>query len=290
MDIKMAYQILGLQEGATLEDVEKRFIILIKKQQTLRYLEKDQHTIEQINSDQTNEAYTVLRAYLLNETNDENEISWKKSFKKNFQHYFYYYKYHVLALLIVSILVISVINSIVDSKKQQDELANQPPVALTVTLFGAYINEDLSPLQNNLATMFSEWDRIEVDLLYSPTETSSQQDLGAVIKSQAILTQSSPDVLIVDTHHFDTLVSKGSFLNLDDISSDALKIAGNDRLLYDQTEDDTTDHLYGINIADSAVFQGAGISGSEKIAVIVKGTDRYEQALNFLTTVSKSID
>lgn len=79
-------------------------------------------------------------------------------------------------------------------------------------------------------------------------ETNSQQNLEAVIKSQAILTQSSPDVLIIDTHHFDILVSNGSFLNLDDISSDAIKIAGKDRLLYDQTEDDNTDHLYGINI------------------------------------------
>ncbi|WP_112180249.1 MULTISPECIES: hypothetical protein [Paraliobacillus] len=290
MDIKTAYQILGLQEGATIEDVEKRFLILIKKQQTLNYLKKDENTIEQINSDQTNEAYTVLRAYLLNEMNDKIEVSWKKSFKSNFQHYFYYYKYPALGLFIVIILVISLINSVVDSKSKQAELADQTPIALNVTLFGEYINEDLSPFQNNLTAMFAEWNRIKVDLLYSPRETNSQQDLGAAVKSQTILTESSPDVLIVDAHQFDILVSNGSFLSLDDISSEALKVAGKDRLLYDQTEDDNTEHLYGINITDSTIFQGAAISGSEKIAVIVKGTDRFERALEFVTKTSKSID
>lgn len=290
MDIKLAYQILGLQEGATLEDVEKRFLILIKKQKTLHYLEKDQTTIEQINSDQTNEAYTVLRAYLLNETNDENEIGWKKSFKKNFQHYFHYYKYHALALFIVIILVVSLINSTVDSINKKTELAKQPPVALTVTLFGEYINEDLTPLHNNVAAMFSEWNRINVDLLYSPTETNSQQDMGSTIKNQAILSNSSPDVLIVDPHHFDLFVRNGSFLSLDEISPEAIEHAGKNRLVYDQADDDTTDHLYGINIADSTIFEGSGISGSEKIAVIIEGTDHFEKALNFVNEVSKSIE
>ncbi|GGM24337.1 hypothetical protein GCM10011351_07590 [Paraliobacillus quinghaiensis] len=292
MDIKTAYEILELPKDATLDDLEDRFIILIKREQSV----SANNVKEELNADQINTAYRVLRDYLTDEEEPESKIG----LKEKIEHFFRYYKLHVIGVLAIILGVGVIVNTVIDNRNEQAKLADQPPAALKIVLLGDYVNEDLTellednlneeltPIQEKIASFFPEWERIELDLYYSPPEVRSQTDIGMTIKNQVNLAQNSPDVLIVDSSHFKTFVANGSLLALDDLSQSS-KDAAENNLLFAQEVDDRPEQLYGVNITDSSIFQETNLPG-KKIAVIFNTAENYENALAFINETAKTLD
>ncbi|MRH43914.1 hypothetical protein GH741_14825 [Aquibacillus halophilus] len=287
MDIKEAYTILGVSEQASINELEDRFFILIKREKTAR--ETDSHdSNHHIDLDQLDEAYNLVRANILGDTTEESENS-DRSLRGKIDNILYHYKFHIIGGIFLLLIVGSFLFTIVNQQIEKARLGEQVPPALTIVLLGEYQSEDLTPLQDHLASLFPEWERIKLDLLYTPKESRSQQDYGTVIKNQVTLTQANPDILIVDKHQYDQLVDLGSFLSLDQLSEDLAGKIDNEGLLYHQSEDDEEQHLYGINISTSEIFNNTDISG-EKIITIIDGTNKPDNAFLFINRATESMN
>ncbi|MBM7570788.1 hypothetical protein [Aquibacillus albus] len=277
MDIKKAYEILGVSEKVTMEELEDRFMILVKRHKNASQLSNEEETSE---LDQINEAYYIIRAHLLG----QDESAANETFKEKLGHFIYYYKFHVVGGIIGLILIISFISSIVEGQNNKIDL---PPADLTIVMLGEYQIDDTLPIQEKLNPLFPQWETLHIELFYQPSEMNSEHDMGIIVKNQAELSQLDLDLLILDEHQYSVFVERNSFVSLDHLSDGLIESVGQDKLYYDQAEEDTQEHLYGIDLADSTIFDNVD-DRENKIAVIPKGQESIEKAETFITTVLES--
>ncbi|QMV41134.1 J domain-containing protein [Cohnella cholangitidis] len=95
-ELKKAYEILGLPEDATREQVENRYFILMKRART----EKSRNEAEDDNH-QPLDLTEINRAYNLVLGIETEKIGTIEKQTKT-AHFFYYYKFHVIIGLIMS--------------------------------------------------------------------------------------------------------------------------------------------------------------------------------------------
>src|SRR5699024_3090156 len=134
--------------------------------------------------------------------------------------------------------------------------------------------------------LFPEWERIELQLLYVPTEFNSEMDMATAQKNQVTLATEKPDIYIFDQHHFDTFVKDETFVQLDELARDGMQ--GDERFL--KKEIDGQEHIYGVDITDSQQFSGMAIESYEKIAVIRLNAYQEENAFEWLGAVLKALE
>ncbi|MCT2535211.1 hypothetical protein NC661_11890 [Aquibacillus koreensis] len=278
MDLKKAYEMMELSKGATFKELEDKFFILIKRQNT-NTAENDEQAEKDHNL--LNEAYEIVKKDILGE---EETTESKRPIKDKIDHIIYHYKFHIIGGIFLILILGSFVSTLINS---QVDKAKQIPPSITVVMLGNYIGDDTSLLEENLASLFPEWEYIKLEFLSNPDQENkqTQQGYGNVIKNQVILANAKPDILIVDQKHFDSYVSNGSFLPLEDhISDQKIGQLAEDQLRYSPTEDDPKEKLYGIEITDNAIFNDVDISG-EKIVVIRRGAEEKDNAITFIDKV-----
>ncbi|WP_226037795.1 hypothetical protein [Aquibacillus saliphilus] len=285
MDIKKAYTIMGISEDASLNELEDRFLILIKREKTARENSSVQASENKIDLDQLNEAYSTLKNHLHGiEFPSENKSS-SSPFKEKLDHIFYYYKFHMIGGIILILLASSVISTIIDRQIEKAQIEEQGPPALHVMFYGEFDSETETSLQSNFANLFPDWNHIKLEYIHSSKEPRSQQDYGTVVKNQVVMATSKPDIIIFDQYHYDGMVTLGSFVRLDELSTDIEEKIDESKLNFNQVEEDDRGYLYGVDITDSVVFDDLGMDG-EKVAIIRKGSEKMDTALEFIKTTA----
>ncbi|MDQ0258019.1 hypothetical protein J2S74_005482 [Evansella vedderi] len=284
MDIQKAYEILDISRESSIEEIEEKYFLWIRiaKAQEQKGITDPN---ELINMDEITEAFNVIRNHLLEEASSKEGKKPKSPFREKMDHFFDYYKFHTVAAVFTLILAFFLIQSIVENRQEQARLAALPPVDIEIMMYGEYFNDDISPLENNIAAMFPDWERIEVNLVYGPTEVTTEFDIGAVQKNAITLMMEVPDIYIMDLHHFRKFFEDGPFQPLDPILENEVEQLEDDRLYYLQMQNDDQERLYGIDIAGSDIFNGVELVGKEKIAIIRLDADKEENAITFLQSV-----
>lgn len=268
MDLRTAYETLDVQEDCSLETLNERYFDLTEKKLPVDQLENIQ------------DAYNTIKNHI-----EETTPKPKLSFGEKVGEFFFHYKTHLIIGLVVIAIVGSLGYSLINGQIERRKEANRPPADLEVILFGDYMEEDLSPLEDNMRDLFPEWERIDLQLLYVPTDVNSEMDMGVAQKNQVTIATEKPDMYIFDRNHFNNFVEDGAFVQLDALES----AVPEDKELLLKQEVDGQAHMYGLDVSDANLFSGMAIEKDEKIAVIRGNAQQEDNALELLEAVLKEL-
>ncbi|MDC3417369.1 hypothetical protein [Aquibacillus salsiterrae] len=268
MDIQKAKEILEVSDDVTLDQLDERYIRLIKRQRNLGN--------NQI--DELNQAYKLIKSELTGVPLEPTSIK-DSPLKEQVSHFFYYYKFHLLGGTIGLFLIVYLVVSMLGGNDNED-IADHPEEEFNIIMMGNYASDDVTLIEENLTNLYPNG-IANFDFFYQPEEVRSQFDMGTIVKNQATLTQANPDVFIFDKRNYEVFVDDGSFIPLDDLN---LSETEQSSLYYSKTEDDDTNRLYGIEISGSDLFKGTNIEGA-KIILISKGSNDIEGAKSFIQSL-----
>lgn len=263
MDLQRAFEIMGVREDCSLEELNDQYHTLIETEARIDHVEDIQS------------AYNLVLAHV-NETNPEP----KSSFRVKLGHFFHYYKFHVIFGVLAVLLIGSLTNSLIQGQIDKKKEANKPPTNIEIMFFGNYQEEDLSSLENKIQQISPDWERIKLELVYAPIEVNSELDIGAMQTSRVKLVTAKPDIFIFDSHHFNAFIVDALFLSLDQFENESQK---EDKWVLYQQEDDNRAHIYGIDLSDHELFKELAMASDEKIAVVRTNAINKENALDFLS-------
>ncbi|MCD9024882.1 hypothetical protein [Cohnella silvisoli] len=262
-ELKKAYEILGLPEDATREQVENRYFILMKKARA-----EQSRAADNDGEDSTLDLAEVNRAYNL-VLGIESQKSTTVEKPTKLGHFFYYYKLHVIVGIIIVLIAGYMIKDGIDKRRAA---ANLPPANLSVSVFGNFYFADVGLLEQNMLKLVPDWKRIATTLVFVPTEIKSQQDMAMQQKSVLMLMTEKSELYITDEKNFKSLSAQGAFVSLNQFEGWSSLNVPKDKLRLGRTDEDKEDHPYGIDVTGNPVFKGIEMSGEHQI-IAVRATE-----------------
>ncbi|ADU30539.1 hypothetical protein [Evansella cellulosilytica] len=286
MDLKRAYEILGVTYKAPIEEVEEQFFILIKSHKT--QLETNVDSQNLINIDEVNEAYGTIKEYFekLEKEKRQQDAPQKSAFRKKLEHILYYYKFHIIAGIFILVVTVVITLSTIEQRQQQAIIDSLPPADLTINIYGQFRNIEKDTLEDNILTMFPEWERVEIKVTTSPIEINSQFDVGEQQISVIELMHDESDVFIVDAFHFSTLIERDIFLPLTFLNENIINDTDNEELFYASIDNEIGEALYGLDITNHPIFIDSNMDPTNRNVVTfhARGNEQ-ENAKKFIETL-----
>ncbi|GGH16460.1 molecular chaperone DnaJ [Paenibacillus segetis] len=293
-DLKQAYETLGLPENASREDVEKAFDLQLRKS---RNRQQDAN----LTDGEESEFSIKLKAYkqiveyedrlIIQGKNQERYSKWGRfsGTAEKVDDFFRLYKFRVIISVIAVIVLIFGINAFIDHREEQKRLAALPPIDLSILYIGNFITNDTTgrtdELEKAMTEQFPEFQRLGISLTFLPPEGDGAGGAGMAYqqKAMAVLATESPDIYIMDKPTIEWIGRSGVLQNLDDVAEGALKpFLTTDKTIKVKTEDDTTEHIYGIDVSDSPLFNELPISKREVILTVRDGSKNFDKAMLFI--------
>ena len=285
MDQKVACQILGVNKGASKEEIRKRYYILSKRYDIQK--QSSDKTDEIVDIKNVIEAYNSLMEYDTLSAEEEailrrppNPIYKKLGInEKKFKNFMYYYKNKLVIGVLVLITLFSMVRGCM----------NKIVPDLYFSVVGnVYISDtEILKMSQKIKTTFPDIKEISVDNMYIPSTNLNEQDIAVQQKAMLILTVGETDIVIMDFENYERYSAQGAFLNLDEYVDswgiDTEKNSDNVIKLADSNER----HLYGINIVDNPFFKDIELLGKEKIVAIKFNSKNKEKALEVLEYITK---
>jgi hypothetical protein len=304
-DLKQAYEMLGLPETATKEELENRFFLLTRRARAQKMREGgDTPAEEAVDLDKISEAYRFIRDYEENQAKAEFTAQEYGKFKgmankaQKWDHFFHYYKFHMLIGLIVLALIGYGIKAFVDHREEQARLAKLPPIDLSVMFYGEFFygesfGADTEPLGEEILKQFPDWKRVKAELTYVPSEVRSEQDMALIQKSVIVLLDNKSDLFIVDKANFEKLANQGFFLPLDSYEgagAGELPQDGDSRaIVYQpvdsngQPEPSLDEAVYAIDLSGTPLGDQLGVNGTGQYYAAIKASAANpEKAAQFI--------
>jgi len=254
-ELKKAYELLGLPEDATRDQVENRYFILLKRAKT-----------ETQDLTQINQAYNRIIGI-------ESEKTGTMEKQSKVGHFFYYYKVHVIVGLLIVLIGGYMIKDGIDKRR---EAANTPPANLSVSVYGNFFFADMELLEQNMLKLVPEWQRIKTTLVYNPRDIQSPQDMALQQKSMLMLITEKDEVYVTDETNFQSLAMQGVFVKLDNFAAKTGLSLPQDKIQKAKTEDDSVETAYGIDITGHPVFNGIEMTGERQIIGIRAAEEKWE--------------
>ncbi|MFC5702550.1 hypothetical protein ACFPVX_14695 [Cohnella faecalis] len=267
-ELKHSYELLGLEETATREEVENRYFLLMKRAKS-----------SGTDLSEVTQAYNRIVGI-------ESEKENKTEKQGKVAYFFYYYKIHLIVAIIAVLLIGGTVKSMVDKHNANAKL---PPVDVALDLFGGFYQADTERLEQNVLTAAPEWKRVKTTLTYVPAEMKSQQDMALQQKSFLTLMTEKMDIMILDTKNFENLANQQAFKPLEDwedwLASSRISA---ERLVAFKAEEDETAHPYGIKLSGSTFFEGTGLPKQSYIIAVRATAAHPEEAKKLLVLLARS--
>lgn len=310
-ELKKAYELLRLPEGAPREEVEKRYFLSIRRERAIRLRQRSEQTGGQpVNFEEINKAYNTILAYDGQKIMAQFNPAVYGKYNKN-------YKFPMIGAIFFSVVMIFVIiygiKGFIDHRHHTAMLAKLPPVDLSISFFGEFMNRDgtystknldfpvmgesyqvkipdvsdLKPLEAELLSQFPQWKAVQAFYAYAPSEVKTGLDEILLESSMGMIDHQS-DIYIMDKASFARLAGYYALLPLE--GADAAKLGPGLKpglLLKAKTEDGLEEHVYGVDISASPLLKGFPLVGKSYIAGIGVNSDRQEHAFTFITRYLK---
>lgn len=279
LEMKNAYEILGLKEGASRDEIDKRYSILLKKYRNNSAGESNDVS-PQITINEITRAYNVLMGYETQEPVMEatktNELFKKLGVdEKKTKNFFYYYKYHMIIGIILLIVLVTTIRGCV----------NRVPSDLNMAFLGNFYYSDQDVLKENILKNMPGLKAIEVDSALMSDDTKGEQAYAMTMKATVLLAAADIDIFILDEKYFEMYASEGAFIALDGLSN-TINIDKNKGMVVESKEEQK-EHVYGFDISNSTILNESNILGDKKIAAISVKAKHYDNAVKLLEQLAK---
>lgn len=294
-ELKKAYEILGLPESASREELDREFDILIRKSRSRK---PAQNTAE----NQPDEYELKLKAYRtivdyeekkkIEELSRERYSKWGRfaGTAEKSNDFFRIHKTKIIIGIISVIVVIVGITAIMNNLEEKRRIAALPPLDLSVMFLGTFMADDSkggdSALEDAFTATMPDWQRTEVELVYLPSQEADvigSQDIAFQQKAMALLSTERPDVYIVDENALDWLMNSGLFMNLDEDANGELKpLLKEDSIVMGRSEEDTEDHIYGIRVKDSELAKQLPLYLPDMIVTVRIDSENKDKAVELI--------
>lgn len=278
LDIKNAYEVLGLSENTSKEDIEKRYSILLKKYRSMNTYEENSSEISKEQIDNITTAYNLLMGY---ETLEPEEAVPKKPnpvFKKlgidqkKFENFIHYYKFHILGGIVTVAILVSLIVNIV-TKVDPD---------LNVAFVGSIFYENTEAFEEKVMEGMPDLKAIGTDSAIIFDGMDGQMEYASNMKLVVLFAGADTDVFLIDKNQFEKYANQGAFENLGELDRE-LRFEENGVKVYKiKTESDKEEQIYGIGLTDNALLRESGIKGKEIIAAIRINSKHHDKAVDLI--------
>ncbi len=268
-----AYAILGLNEGADDDSIEKRYLLLLRKHKaSIRAGLKPDRGMDQITA-----AYDLLKGNILSE---EEQYEPSPFFKKlginprKASNFFSYNKWYIVGGILAILLSISVIKTM-----------TRPRPDFRLAFLGEMWVENTVGIEDRIEERIDTIEFAYIDTAAGSTDSDPYMVLPQ--KEAALVAAGDIDVFIVDKAKYEGYAEKGLFISLDEYCTrQEYKAYANSGLIL-STEDDPEEHQFGIDVTESAVFSEFKIIGEQLIAGISYKSKQPELALEVLKLLAE---
>ncbi|MNW46134.1 hypothetical protein D3C74_234140 [compost metagenome] len=297
-NLKQDYELLGLPENASREELEKVFDILLRKSRSRHPSPGEAEEIER-----KIQAYKRIveteEQRKIAELNQKRYAKWGKlaGTAEKVDDFFRLYRAYVIIGLIAVIAIIFGTNAYLDHREEQKRLAALPPIDLSIMMVGNFMTDDqnggVDALEQAMTAQIPGFKRVEIENVYLPPQGeagASSADMAYQQKAMAVIATSSPDIYITDAPTFDWLSNGGAFLSLDDVASGELKdLLADDNLVKDVSDEDNTEHVYGIKITDSTLVKELPLGMTDMIISLRSDTKNKDKAIQMMKEYLENI-
>jgi hypothetical protein len=275
MDLKKAYEIMELPENSSIEEVEKRFDVLVRRMRG-KNTDESENTIRAYKTIKEFERQSEIDQYNTAKFGDNSK---RRERSDKIETFWLHHRWKVIGS-IAGIAVLAVILNIVINNIK---IANLPKPALEVMMYGDYYGGNDKDFAKAILTKYSDWQRVKAIINYLPGETSGANDPAYVQKSFILLATEHPDIYILDKTTFNTMLRQNALTNLDSWKSDMSATHSADQLITGKRADDTEAHLYGVDLSDDPIWKTINVPQNDKIAVLRINPKNPENAKRFIT-------
>jgi hypothetical protein len=121
-------------------------------------------------------------------------------------------------------------------------------------------------------------------LTYVPLDAKDAVDMASQQKAMVVLATEKPDIYILDSASFDWISPQGVLQNIDDAVSGELKSSVTEsELVKKTTEDEPTEHVYGIDISKSPLVKNLSVLTPKNFIVGVRvNSENTDKAIQFI--------
>lgn len=270
-DLKNAYEILGLEETATDEEVEQRYTVLLLKNRSRPAADSQEAgpSMEEITK-----AYNRIKNAAI-----EEEVRQKEPKSKavgRISHIWEYYRWHIFGTIAVVLLVFFTGKSIIENRAEERRIEQSD---LKVTFFTDFQIQDLSPFEVKLLEGMTDWQEVYTVNQYAPIDPKDEYAMAMLQKAVVSMAADKPDVYIMDKANFDKFGKQGAYVNLDEIPA----LANTPEEKRRSTESEEEEQLwYGIDVTDSDAIKALTLPDVDKIAVIRVDSKNIDNAVKAL--------
>jgi len=293
-ELRKAYELLGLPEDATRQDVEKRYDMLLRQAKAQRQrIEDGTETEPELDFTAITRAYRYILDYENKEAVEEltrQQYAKYKGFAGTAQkidHFFSYYKWHVVGVLAIIGFLIYGITAYMDHREEQRRLAALPPEDLIGTFIGQFyqpeMQSDTSPIEAAMLTQFADWQRVELDMLSFTMNGGSQVDVAMLQKASIHLATEQPDIYILDADTYPWLAQSGVLLDLEpQVNGEWKELLRPGAAVKARAGEDAPERIYGVEVTDSALLKELPIAYDSAIIAVRVNTENMENAMAFI--------
>jgi hypothetical protein len=278
MDLKKAYETMDLPENSNIEEVEKRFEILVRR------MRGEKSETKQDDSEILIMAYKTIKEFQRQQKVDQYNAARfgtnirKKERSEKIEQFWLHHRWKVIAS-IAAIAIIAIVSNIVVNNIK---LANLPKPAIEVMMYGDYYGAKDQDLEKAIWGKFADWKRVKAIINYLPSESTGATDPAYVQKSFVVLATEHPDVYILDKATFKAMLAQNALANLDSWKSTLSTGHSTDQLITGTQANDTEAHLYGVDLSDDPLWKAIGLPLNDKIAVLSTNLKNPENAKRFI--------
>lgn len=285
-DLKKAYELLGLPENASREEVERVFDIELRKSRS-KSSEQD--------FDMKLKAYKLITG---SEDRQKIEEKSRERFQKwgrfagtaeKVEEFFRIYRTHVIVGIIAVIVLTTATVTFVNHRQEQKRLAALPPIDLSIMYLGNFMSDmdkgGDEGLEQAMLEQFPEWKRLKLTMTYLPSSDQSMggADMAYQQKAMAILATEKPDIYILDQSSYDWIGGSGVLEKLDEEANGILKpLLNEENQIIGRGEEDTEDHVYAIDITNSKLADQLPLGKQQMIVGLRGGSENRDNAIHFI--------
>lgn len=287
VDRVVAYRMLKLKEGASKDDIGKRYNVILKRFRTASEeelkAEFGDQTLEGITAAyNTLMGYDVIDPVIEAEENRKPNLFYKKIGidEKKTKNFFYYHKVHI----IVGIIAIIVFGYTLKG------CLNRVEPDFNIAFIGKIYYSDTDVLKKNIINKFPGIKEIGIDgAMIVPDGSNAEQDYAMQMKAMVLLAAGDIDVYIMDKDNFEKYGKQGAFANLDGLAGSFGVSKSDARYISLKPEGKQSEHIYGLDITNSPILKQSNIAGDKNdkkiasISIRAKHPDKAQKLIELLS-------
>ncbi|MNJ46101.1 hypothetical protein D3C77_412240 [compost metagenome] len=288
-NLKQAYEVLGLSENASRQEVEKAFEMLLRRSKSKNNSSPDLF-------EQQVKAYKFIVNHedqsIIDHASAQRYSKWGKFADKaeKTDDFFRINKTKIFLSIIGVVVIIAGLFAFMNHREEQKRLAALPPIDLSILYVGNFMvdeqNGGIESLEKALLSQFPDFKRLQLDITYLPPTNEagvSGADMAYQQKAMAILATERPDIYVMDDATFEWIGKSGIFKNLDEETQDNWKSwVSEATALKVINEDEQKEHVYGIDVSENALFNQLPLYKEKAILTIRDDSENMDKALKFV--------